>query len=70
MTFKNQRWKRYGLAVAAVSAAVLLRVGLSGTLGSGSLPYVAFLPAVMLAALWGGFGPGLLATGLSAVAVG
>ena len=53
-------------AVAIVGMALALRLGLSGILGSG-LAYITFYPAVMLAAMVGGLGPGLLATALAAL---
>ena len=58
---------RYAIAVAAVVVAVLLRQAL--LLAVGELPtYITFYPAVMLAALLAGLGPGLLATLLAAMA--
>jgi len=56
---------RYGLALAAVGVAGLLRA-LLGTQFPGLVPFAAFFPAVLVATLLGGLGPGLLATGLSA----
>ena len=53
---------RYGLAIIAVVVAFLLRHALSVWSG-GPLPtYITFYPAVMLVALYGGLGPGLVAT--------
>lgn len=60
---------RYALAVGAVGLALVCRMALSPFLGSGSA-FITFFPAVMLAAVLGGLGPGLLATALSTVAVG
>src|SRR6185503_7807921 len=57
---------RYAVAVAAVVAAVGLRLLLQPLLGA-SVPYLQFLPATLLAAWYGGFGPGALATALAAV---
>jgi formate hydrogenlyase transcriptional activator len=58
-------WPRqYGLALAAVIATGLARYGLDVALGF-TQPFVLFYPAIMLVALIGGFGPGLLATLLS-----
>ena len=59
---------RYGIAVVAVGLAYALRLSLAGYFGFG-LTYITFNPAVMLAALLGGFGPGLLSTGLAALVV-
>jgi len=51
-------------AAAATLAACALRHLFAGYI---SLPYLFFYPAVMLSAMLGGLGPGLLATGLSAL---
>lgn len=58
---------RYAFAAAVVAAAVLVRVGLNRWLGE-SVPYLLFYPAIIVASWVGGFGPGALATFLSAVA--
>jgi PAS domain S-box-containing protein len=58
---------RYGFAVVAPGLGLLLRLALVHAVGD--LPhYVTFYPAVMLAAILAGFGPGLVATGLAALA--
>src|SRR5205085_12679806 len=57
----------YGIAVAAPAVSLLLRWPLWPVLGD-AVPHMTFLPAVMIAAYFGGFRPGLLATGLSALA--
>lgn len=63
------RWlARYALALAAVGAALLLFQGLTRRVGPGLPTYVTFYPAVMLVALFGGLGPGLLATTAAALA--
>lgn len=54
----------YLLAVAAVAAALLLRWSLTGVLGNGA-PFILFVPAILVAAIAGGFRPGLLALALS-----
>jgi DNA-binding CsgD family transcriptional regulator len=60
---------RYGVAVLAVGIAWLLRTFLL-TEAIDRSPFLAFGLAVLAAAVVGGFGPGLLATGLScAIAV-
>lgn len=56
---------RYLLAVAAVALVVLVRTFLMPVLGA-SIPLLPFVPAILLAAWFGGLGPGLLATALSA----
>src|SRR5262245_61883355 len=55
---------RYGVAAAAVTVALLLRLSLWPFLGS-ELPFLFLWPAVMVAAWYGGLGPGLLATALA-----
>jgi PAS domain S-box-containing protein len=56
----------YGLALLLVAMGVAVRVGLEYLVerpGSPTLPtYITFYPCVMLAALIGGLGPGILAT--------
>lgn len=56
---------RYGLALAAVALAFSVRWLVVPWLGE-YFPYLLFYPAIMLAARFGGFGPGLTATLLSA----
>ena len=51
---------RYGVAVFLVLTAFSLRLSLYGTLDT-RLPFGFFLPATMIAAWYGGLGPGLLA---------
>jgi PAS domain S-box-containing protein len=58
---------RYGLAVVAVAAGFATRLGLEAWVGRGLPTFMTFYPAVMLAALLGGIGPGLLATALTAL---
>src|SRR5437870_12260908 len=57
----------YGVAVLATAASLLIRWPLRPVLGE-AVPHMTFFPAVMIAAYFGGFGPGLLATILSALA--
>jgi PAS domain S-box-containing protein len=59
---------RYGLAVAAVLGATLLRLALAPLLGE-RLPFVTLFPAVAAVALHAGPGPTLLAIGLATLAV-
>ncbi len=63
----NRRALAYGLAIAAVAAVVGCRLALRGVLGDAA-PLLPFIPAVLLTAWYGGLGPGLLATALSAAA--
>ena len=53
---------RYGVAVGLVVVAFMLRWVLFGHLDN-RLPFAFFLPAAMVAAWYGGMGPGLLAAG-------
>jgi len=57
----------YGLTVLLVAVAAAIRWGLEYSLGPTS-PFLTFYPALMLAALIWGLGPGLAATGLGALA--
>jgi PAS domain S-box-containing protein len=57
----------YGVAVLATAVSLLARWPLWPVLGD-AVPHMTFFPAVMVAAYFGGFRPGLLATILSAVA--
>ena len=55
---------RYGVALVAVGLAFAARLTLALIL-EGHAPYLFFLPALLVAAGFGGFGPGLVATGVS-----
>jgi PAS domain S-box-containing protein len=59
-------WLRYGVAILVVLAGAAVRLAFLQALEM-RVTYVTFYPAVILAALYGGLGPGLLATGLSAL---
>ena len=63
------RLLRYGLAVVSIAAGLLLRFTLEASDGTGLPTYVTFYPFVMLTTLVGGFGPGLVTTILTLVAV-
>ncbi len=63
-----QRSLRYGVAVLAVGAAVLVKLILD-PLTAQQTPFLLVLGAIVISAWYGGLGPGLLATGLSALAV-
>jgi PAS domain S-box-containing protein len=65
----HRRALRYGLAFMAVGAGFGLRVALTLWVGPGLPTYITFYPAVMVAALLAGFGPGLLATALAGLSV-
>jgi PAS domain S-box-containing protein len=58
---------RYGVAVLAVGAALLVKV-LLDPLTAQETPFLLVFGAIMVSAWYGGLGPGLLATGLSALA--
>lgn len=58
---------RYTVAVCAVAGGLALRLTVGPALGS-TVPYITFFPAVMLAAWFGGLGPGILAAALSLLA--
>jgi PAS domain S-box-containing protein len=53
-----------GVAVGCVAVATVTRLGLMAVIGT-TTPFVTMFPAVLLAAVIGGFGPGLLALVLS-----
>jgi PAS domain S-box-containing protein len=59
-------WLRYGAAVLSVGIGWAGRTALTGALGPTALPFIFFFPLIALAAWFGGFGPGVLATVLSA----
>jgi len=58
---------RYAVAVAALGAALLFRYLFRESLGL-KVPYLQFYPAIIVAAWYGGAGPGLLTTALSTLA--
>ena len=57
----------YSVAFAALIASLLFRYGLRDLLGT-DVPYLQFYPAILVAAWFGGLGPGLLTTGLACLA--
>ncbi len=58
--------QRYGMAVVWSAVFVALRLGLDPLL-QAQAPLIVLLAAPLMAAWWGGFGPGLLATAVSAL---
>ena len=64
--FFRQEAFRYGIAPIAVALAFAARVALTPLLPDDA-PYLLFVPAVLVAAAFGGLGPGLLATALGAL---
>jgi signal transduction histidine kinase len=63
----HSAWGDYGAALLAVLAALLLRFVLNPILGNQG-PYLILTLPVVLAALYGGFGPAIFATVLSTLA--
>ena len=66
-TAARSPWLRYGAVPGAVAVALLCPLLLGPVVGP-ELSYLFFWPAVVFAAWYGGLGPGLLATFLSALA--
>ncbi len=60
-------WARYAVAVAATAVSALLRWLMPDVLSRA--PYLGFYPAVVVAAILGGVGPGLVATSASLLLV-
>jgi PAS domain S-box-containing protein len=60
-------WTRYGLALAATEIASLLYFFAGPNYADADIRYFGFLLAVVVSALLGGLGPGLLATGFAAL---
>lgn len=60
---------RYALAAMAICAAVLLRIIAGDWLGASTPFVIIMVPAVAIATLFAGVGPGILATVLCALAV-
>ena len=58
---------RYALAVVTVTVVTLVRFPIQPFLGD-TVPYLLYYPTVAATAWWAGFGPGVFATLLSAVA--
>ena len=66
MTPRRPLVARYGFAVVVTALAVVVRLALT-SLWDHELPLITFFPAIMVGAWFGGFGPGLTVTLLSAV---
>src|SRR5262245_32417556 len=62
---RGHRRLGYAVAVAATAATVVLKLLFVPLIGS-AIPHQTFIPAVLLAAFYGGFWPGVLATLLGA----
>jgi len=65
--FQGNSLSHYAVTVLAFACSLLARLALATLLGT-SVPYLTFFPCIVLSAWYGGLGPGLLATGLSAAA--
>ena len=59
---------RYIIAVTLIGAALLLRYELRSWLGP-NVPYLPFFPAILIAAWYGGLGPGVVATATATAAL-
>jgi signal transduction histidine kinase len=66
LRWRESRSARWGVALPAVAAALALTAALPPP---EPCPPSLFFAAVLLSAWWGGLGPGLLATGLSVLAL-
>jgi PAS domain S-box-containing protein len=63
----RRRTTRYVIALAVTAASLLFRYASQDALGL-KVPFLQFYPAITIAAWYGGLGPGLLATAISAIA--
>jgi K+-sensing histidine kinase KdpD len=61
----DRPFARYAMAVLAVAAALLLWYALVHGLGLIMPTFITFYPAIIVVAVLGGLGPGLLATALA-----
>ncbi|WP_029934624.1 PAS domain S-box protein [Sphingomonas sp. UNC305MFCol5.2] len=64
----RRRWRGFGVAIAAIAVAALMRLGLDPWLGARA-PYLFFTVAVLVAAIFGGAMPAVLAAGLAMLGV-
>ncbi len=62
-------WRGQGIAVVATLAAALIRAFLD-PLVDGTLPFITFFPAILVASVWGGRLAGLTAMGLASLIAG
>jgi PAS domain S-box-containing protein len=68
---KNRSWlMAYGVAVLTVLAATLLRIALIPLIGSLTVPFITYFPAVLFSSWYGGFRAGLLSLVLSSATAG
>ena len=66
---RRPRWLRYVVAVGLTTMVVAGRLALDPVWGRQHNRHLVFLPTVMLAAWFGGFGPGFLSAALSTLAL-
>ncbi len=66
---RRPRWLRYVVAVGLTTMVVVGRLALDPVWGRQHNRHLVFLPTVMLAAWFGGFGPGFLSAALSTLAL-
>ncbi|MGA8652703.1 MAG: PAS domain S-box protein [Xanthobacteraceae bacterium] len=52
---------QYGIAIVGIALALVLRIALASVL-EGSASYLFFVPAILVASAFGGWGPGVFAT--------
>jgi len=55
--------EQYGIALVAIALALVVRIALASVL-DGTASYLFFVPAVLIASAFGGWGPGAFATAL------
>lgn len=68
LSHRFEGWVGYLLAGAAVAIAFLIRLPLQGLLGNTAV-FILFVPAILVAAIAGGIGPGIFAVATSVVGV-
>src|SRR5215813_11072852 len=68
MSVRSRAFVRYSMAILAVVLSALVHDALE-PVWAGRIPFVPFYPAVVFVAWFGGVGPGMLATVLSALAI-
>ena len=66
---RRPRWLRYVLALGLTTLVVLGRLALDPVWGRQHNRHLVFLPTVMVAAWFGGFGPGFLSAAVSTLAL-
>ncbi|MGE3744055.1 MAG: DUF4118 domain-containing protein, partial [Geminicoccaceae bacterium] len=64
LAIRRKWWAAYGIALGLVAVALLMRWLVAHYVGP-RVPFITFYPAIIVAALLGGLGPGIVATMLS-----